>query len=61
MKFKPWVIALLTIVNICCVFIAAGECENDKVFLIKTIVCILILIFNSISLYLYGGLKDDVR
>ena len=58
MKLKKWVVTLLTIINIWCIFLASGECEDDKVFIVKTICCIVIIVFNSITLYLFGGFED---
>ena len=57
-KLRPWVVHLLIIINFLSVCVLSGECESDKLFIIKTIVCLIIFMFNSYTLYKLGGLKD---
>lgn len=57
-KLRPWVINLLIIINFLSVCILCGECDSDRLFIIKTIVCLAIFLFTSYTLYKLGGLKD---
>lgn len=57
-KLRPWVVNLLIIINFICVCLLCGECESFSLFLIKMIVCLIIFIFNSYTLYMFGGLNN---
>ena len=57
-KLKPWVVNLLIIINFISVCWLFGECESDRLFIIKSIVCLSIFLFNSYTLYKLGGLND---
>lgn len=57
-KLKPWVVNLLIIINFISVCLLFGECESDRLFIIKSIVCLSIFLFNSYTLYKLGGLND---
>ena len=57
-KLRPWVVNLLIIVNFISVCALCGECDSDRLFIIKTIVCLTIFLFNSYTLYKLGGLEN---
>lgn len=57
-KLKPWVVNLLIIINFISVCLLFGECESDRLFIIKSMVCLSIFLFNSYTLYKLGGLND---
>lgn len=57
-KLRPWVVNLLIIINFLLACILCGECDSDRLFIIKTIVCLSIFLFNSYTLYKLGGLED---
>ena len=57
-KLRPWVVHLLILVNFISVCLLFGECDSDRLFIIKTIVCLSIFLFNSYTLYKLGGLED---
>ena len=61
-KLRPWVVNLLIIVNFMSVCLLSGDCESDRLFIIKTIACLSVFLFTSYTLYKLGGLGyDDVR
>lgn len=57
-KLRPWVVNLLIIFNFISVCLLAGDCESDRLFIIKTIACLSVFMFNSYTLYKLGGLED---
>lgn len=57
-KLKPWVVHLLILINFISVCVMSGDCESTRLFIIKTIVCLSIFMFNSYTLYKLGGLSD---
>lgn len=57
-KLRPWVVNLLIIINFLLVCCLCGDCESDRLFIIKTIVCLSIFMFNSYTLFKLGGLED---
>lgn len=57
-RLRSWVVNLLIIINFLSVCILCGECDSDRLFIIKTIVCLSIFLFNSYTLYKLGGLED---
>ena len=57
-KLRPWVVNTLIIFNFISVCVLCGDCESDRLFIIKTIVCLSIFMFNSYTLYKLGGLED---
>lgn len=57
-KLKPWVVNLLILINFISVCVMSGDCESTRLFIIKTIVCLSIFMFNSYTIYKLGGLND---
>ena len=57
-RLRPWVVNFLIIINFISVCLLFGECDSDRLFIIKTIVCLSIFLFNSYTLYKLGGLED---
>lgn len=57
-KLKPWVVNLLILINFISVCVMSGDCESTRLFIIKTIVCLSIFMFNSYTIYKIGGLRD---
>lgn len=58
-KLRPWVVHLLILVNFISVCLLFGECDSDRLFIIKTIVCLAIFLFNSYTLYKLGGIENE--
>lgn len=54
MILKKWVNNLLLVLSFLVVFIAVADTNNDKVFLIKGIICLFILLINGCILIIYG-------
>ena len=44
MKLRKWLNDLLIIITIGAVIIASGECENTNTFILKTVICLFIII-----------------
>ena len=57
-KLRPWVVNTLIIINFICICLLCGECDSDKLFIGKSIVCLIIFVFNSYTLYKLGGLEN---
>lgn len=57
-KLRPWVVNLLIMINFITVCLLFGECDSDRLFIIKSVVCLSVFLFNSYTLYKLGGLKD---
>ena len=55
--FKDWVIILLSIINIFCVFFISADFENMITFHLVHIVALIIFIFNSVLIIRHG--KED--
>lgn len=61
-KLKPWVVNLLILISFISVCVMSGECSSTRLFIIKSIVCLSIFMFNSYTIYKIGGLEDgDIR
>lgn len=58
-KLRPWVVHLLIIVNFISVCLLSGECDSDRLFIIKTIACLSVFLFSSYTLYKLGGLENE--
>ena len=58
-KLRPWVVNFLIIINFISVCLLFGECDSDRLFIIKTIACISVFLFNSYTLFKLGGLEDE--
>ena len=56
MKLKRWCEALLIITTFIAVLVASSECDNNWLFLFKTIISITIICINASILYKYGRL-----
>lgn len=57
-RLRPWVVNFLIIINFISVCLLFGECDSDRLFIIKTVVCLSVFLFNSYTLYKLGGLED---
>ena len=58
-KLRPWVVHLLILVNFISVCLLSGECESDRLFIIKTIACLSVFLFTSYTLYKLGGIENE--
>jgi len=57
-RLRPWVVNFLIITNFISICLLFGECDSDRLFIIKTVVCLSVFLFNSYTLYKLGGLED---
>lgn len=53
---RKWIEYLLIIINIICVCLIAGDCDSMLLFILKGVISIIVIFFNSIILDTYGRL-----
>ena len=54
MKLRKWLNDLLIIITIGAVIVASGECDNTRIFVLKTVISLFVIILNSMILLKYG-------